>query len=330
MIKAQASAPKGDFEVLLENAKTAIETALDVGRSLSSAEFEEAVFKALNRAARKTPFENSIERTSERAFPDIQVQKVYGVEVKQSSSEKAIAMGNSIFESSRLGGIEDIYIVIAYNTKKQPIVEWKSYEESITGIAITHSPRYIIDLSANESFFNQIGKPYDEFRKLSQDEMMKYVRGYYEGKGKSNLWWLNKQDRPMSYRYFTDLDKNQRARFIGECFFLCPEVFGRGMAKFQEVGVYALAQGIINHNWRDTFTSGGKVKIGDYKYPQIIAKAVEHLPYIRLAAENITNDVLVQFWGERIPDRDDRIERWGKKIIENYKGEGDISVLGDI
>lgn len=319
-------APKEDFEALLDKAIEDIKTTLVVGQSLSNADFEEAAFKALERAAKGTPFENEIKHTSDSAFPDIQIQKSYGVEVKKTTTDKLAVRGNSIFENSRVPGVKDIYVIMGYNTNKNPEVEWRKYEEAIGDIVVTHSPRYKIDFSLKQgqSFFEKIGVPYDKFRLLSQEEKMQHVRNSYTEQGKKDLWWLIQQDVPINYRYFTDLTQEERKQFMGEVFFLCPQVFGEGNDKFSAVGIYALAKGIIYHSWRDQFSSGGSLLIGKFKYPQIVKRAKLHLPYIQEAAENLDDSLLEQFWGATPPPEEGRFELWLDKVKRKYKKEGDI------
>ena len=97
------------------------------------------VFKALVKCSKNTIFENSIELVSSKYFPDIVINKYYGVEVK-SSQKDFKTLGGSILESTRKEDIERIFLV--FGKLKTP-VEFKAraYEECLYDVAVTHYPR---------------------------------------------------------------------------------------------------------------------------------------------------------------------------------------------
>jgi hypothetical protein len=72
---------------------------------------EDDVVSALNYSAKGTAFEGTIEKISGQRFPDIIAGKYYGVEVKSSKDDKWITLGGSVNESTRVEGIERIFLV---------------------------------------------------------------------------------------------------------------------------------------------------------------------------------------------------------------------------
>ena len=315
-----------ELEQLLDDAARRIRIALELNNSISNDEFEEVVFKGLKKVAENTSFHGKIERTQERAFPDIVIDSIYGVEVKKTTKKEPVITGNSIFETTRADHVKCIYIMLAYDAITAPKVKWQKYESAITNINVTHSPRYKLDLSASkETLFDKLEISYEKFQQLSRERKMKLVREHYVQKGNDKLWWLHEQDKPIQYRHFADLSKEEKEKLIGECYFLCPEVFSNSNDKFESVATYMLSKRIISHNVRDYFTSGGKVDMLGARFPQIAYKACTHMPNIINAINCIDDDLLSIFWKESPPSLpQDRFEKWLEKVKKEYKGKGDI------
>ena len=96
--------------------------------------------------AKGTPFENSIELISGQKFPDIIANRFFGVEVKTTKQNHWRTTGNSVFEGTRVDGIERIFML--FGKMKSPIeFKWRAYEECLSEIVVTHSPRYLIDMN---------------------------------------------------------------------------------------------------------------------------------------------------------------------------------------
>ena len=74
-------------------------------------------------------------------------------------------MGNSVLESTRIPEIETIYIFFA-QLLQNPHLKFRKYQECLSEVQITHSPRYMIDmeLPQGESIFEKIGMDYDSVR----------------------------------------------------------------------------------------------------------------------------------------------------------------------
>ena len=332
MIATPAIAPREDFERLLDSTVRTLEITLRTAPSMGSFEFEDSVFRAMKQAADGTVFSGKIRKTNPGEFPDITAGRYYGVEAKQIHKDSTRTRGNSIFEGTRTGGVESVYLVMCWNASQQSKVAWRKYEDAIAGVVITHSPRYLLDvqLEQDEKLFDKLGLPYDEFRNLNQPGMMKKVRELYAGQD-DNLWWIETRDRaPM--QHFEALDNATKHRLIGEAFFLCPVVFGDDMRrKYATPMAYWLSQGFASQVIRDKFTSSGTRMIDGVYVPQIIARAIRHKNDILRAADSVDDELILQFWrvGEP-PDQDDRIKQWLKHVWRYYSGNhAELRVLED-
>lgn len=158
--------------------------------------FEEDVYKFVKENAKNTVFESNIELVSGHRFPDIVAyinkNDAYGIEVKTTKSNKWKSTGSSIFEGTRINNIRNIHLL--FGKLSDPIeFRCKRYEDCLYNVAITHSPRYLIDMNINpnESIFSKVGVPYDVLRKL--DNPFKPIKKYFRENLKKgdDLWWID-------------------------------------------------------------------------------------------------------------------------------------------
>ena len=158
-----------EFEELLSRSCRIIKNATNNNDSYfmhrSATELENDIFVSLCEAAKGTDFDRTIYLISGHKFPDIVVKKYYGVEVKTTRQDFWKSIGNSVLESTRVESVGRIYLFFAKLT--DPIsFKYRLYQECLYDIAVTHSPRYLIDmdLKLGESIFDKIGVSYDELR----------------------------------------------------------------------------------------------------------------------------------------------------------------------
>lgn len=148
------------------------------------------VYSAMCQVAQGTPFEGTIQLISGFSFPDIVAHQFYGVEVKSTAKNHWTSIGSSILESTRNADVERIFLTFAKLGKPVQFLS-RPYEECLSGIAVTHYPRYQIDmrLQPGETIFDKMGIPYDQLRQM--DNPAAPVSRYYRSKlgpGES-LWW---------------------------------------------------------------------------------------------------------------------------------------------
>ncbi len=148
--------------------------------SRSGSPLEDDVMSALEESSRGTPFAGTIEKISGQRFPDIIAAKLYGVEVKSTKDDHWTSTGSSILESTRIRGLKRIYMTFGKLGGTPIQFLSKPYEECLYDIAVTHMPRYLIDmqLRPGETIFDKIGVPYDELRQL--DNPITPVAEYYK------------------------------------------------------------------------------------------------------------------------------------------------------
>ena len=286
--------------------------------SRNGAMLEEDVASAMVACAKGTPFEGSITLVSGHKFPDIIANNYYGVEVK-SSKRGWESTGSSIMEGTRIDGIERIYMTFGKLDKPVRFLS-KPYEECLSDIAVTHSPRYKIDmhLRTGETVFDKIGIPYDTLRTL--DNPIKPVSDYYRKRLKPGeaLWWAPEQDPEeavsSTVKTWNNLSKEEQATYISKAYALFPEITDpHNRMKYNAFGLWLVTQGIYHPNVRDSFTAGGKYTIDvngtSVRLPATFKRIEEHAEEIALFIEQQSEDALKGYWRVTVIDNN-RIRQW--------------------
>ena len=293
---------------------------------------EEDVCEALKVCAKNTKFDGSIELISGAQFPDIVAAKYYGVEVKSTIKNHWTSTGSSILESTRIQSVERIFMTFG---KLGSPVEFRSkpYEECLSEIAVTHYPRYKIDmnLKKGETIFDKIGISYDELRKL--ENPVAPVSKYYKSKLKSgeSLWWTADSDNlseqqeesvPITVRLFSSLDKEEKDVYRVQMVTLFPTLLGNVSSKYDQPSLWLLTKkGIISTHIRDEFSAGGKVDMRTkggiiIKMPAIFGRIEKHKKEILETLEYTSSTILSENWNVEV--RNDRLIQWCELCAENY------------
>src|SRR5699024_13488 len=102
--------------------------------------------------------------------------------------------GSSIVESTRVDDIEKIYLL--FGKLSNPIeFKAKAYEDCLSDIVVTHSPRYKInmELDDGETIFDKLEVGYDELR--NRENSIGIVKDYYRRYRKEGeiLWWIDSE-----------------------------------------------------------------------------------------------------------------------------------------
>ena len=296
---------------------------------------EEDVCYALKDCAKGTKFEGSIELISGAQFPDIVAAKYYGVEVKSTIKNHWTSTGSSILDSTRIDSVERIFMTFG---KLGSPVEFKSkpYEECLSEIAVTHYPRYKIDmnLKKGETIFDKMGISYDELRKMEHPSVP--VANYYKSRLKpgESLWWApdteNPQEEtvPMTVKLFSALDKEEKDIYRVQMATFFPTLLGSSQSKYDQPCLWLLTKhGIISTHIRDEFSAGGKVDMKTsggifVKMPAIFGRIEKHKDEIVETLEYASASTLAENWNVKV--RDDKLVQWCELCAENYS-QGNIS-----
>lgn len=289
---------------------------------------EDVVADVMIKNAKGTPFEDSIKLISGQKFPDIIANNYYGVEVKSTKQNHWTTTGNSVFEGTRVDGIERIFMLFG---KMATPIEFKCrpYEDCLSEIVVTHSPRYLInmDLQKGQTIFDKLDIPYDTLRKTPNP--IKPITDYYRQflKPGDEVWWLD-QDEPKStgmiIKLWNNLSIEMRKNYMLKSMIVFPEIFSNRPDKFNRLAAWLVnMEGIVCPNVRDQFTAGGTGQIiwekkSYSRIPKIIIKMKDSLNEIKEILNSTDKDVLKNYWGKSF---DNRVSTWIDLVDENSKGQ---------
>lgn len=318
---------------LLLNADAADKS--DYYRSRSGTKLEEDVFCALKKCALDTPFENTIRLISGSSFPDIVASGHYGVEVKSTLSNSFKSIGSSILESTRIKGVERIFLTFGKLSDPPEFIS-RPYEECLSEIVVTHYPRYQIDmtLKPGETIFDKMNIPYDTLRALKNP--VEPISEYYKsrlGPGES-LWWtsgsVETESSPPIVKLWSSLDADEKLRYMIWGYALFPEIVGSGSKKYQRFALWLATKcSVVNTNIRDLFSAGGKkdIDIADVhlkKVPASFDRIADNRSLFIDAVNSADEAELAEFWrSERILP--DRIEQWCRLAADSCGENSDFA-----
>ncbi|MEG0517993.1 MAG: hypothetical protein RR555_03860 [Bacteroidales bacterium] len=309
LISTNTEPHRGDFEILLDTMVTTLKNNSSVNMKsylkYSSTDLERATKDVLQSCAVGTPFENTIQLVGGQSFPDIIAYNYYGVEVKTTKSNHWKSTGSSVAEGTRVKGIERIFML--FGKLCDPVdFMCKPYEDCLSSVVVTHSPRYLIDMNLHEgeTFFDKIDIPYDQLRK--QDNPIKTILDYYRKQLKpgETTWWAEtgaSKSSNMIVRLWSSVSQREKLDVKTKAFCLFPEILGNSPTKYNRMNLWlASVEGIVVPNVRDLFTAGGQQIIefnGDkFIVPKIITTLCSSLAAIKFNLLDYSIEELQEYW----------------------------------
>lgn len=294
----------------------------------SPSDFEKEVYNSLLISAKSTEFEGTIQLITGYRFPDIVAKEYYGVEVKITKQDHWRSTGNSVLETTRIEGVERIYLFFG-KLITPPQFKFRKYEECLYDIAVTHSPRYLIDMELNngKTIFDKMGTEYDALRKLDNPikEVVRYFRKIAR-KGEEP-WWMGSEDDveatlSPTVTLWSNLSEDKQDLFRNEAMARFPEIFGRSQTKYQNFAAWLAARhGVVDSSLRDRFTAGGqqKIEINGIIYrniPKIFYYLGGNAKKIIELVSRLTVEEVRHYWDlKEYLKRDELVDKWVQLII---------------
>lgn len=241
-------------------------------KALTSSTLEPFAVEKIKIACANSPFNaNEVMLISGQRFPDIVADKYYGIEVKTTKENHWTSTGSSIVETTRVEDVDDIYMLFGKLGGEVPQFKCRPYQDVLYDIAVTHSPRYLInmDISKEESIFSKMGTTYDEFR-TSPDSISK-VRQYYreraiQQKRQEMPWWITSDNVESAHSFniklWNSLETWEKRDLQTKCMILFPEALNpaRNMSKYNNTTLWLCSYNqVVNPNIRDLYSAGGKI-----------------------------------------------------------------------
>jgi hypothetical protein len=274
-----------------------------------------------------TPFENSIKIIGGQKFPDIVAKKFYGIEVKTTTQNHWKTTGNSVLESTRVEDVERIFML--FGKLGKPIeFKCRAYEECLSEVVVTHSPRYLIDMNLEEgkTIFDKINTSYDTLRKKKNP--IKPITDYYKSKLKpgQDLWWIQDTEKASNLiiNIWNNLSTSEQNNFVNKAMVIFPEIFGHRQDKYSRFAIWLVKnEGVVCPNVRDAFTAKGRADIllnnEEYKQvPRIFINLFENINSIIEILVNTSTIELTEYWNKKTTEKT-KILDWIEIVSTNSK-----------
>ena len=295
---------------------------------LLGSKLEDKVVEVLQQCAVGTCFEDQIVKYSGQRFPDIVIGGYYGVEVKTTKANHWKSTGSSVAEGTRVENVERIYLLFGKMCEPVCFV-CKPYEECLSEVVVTHSPRYLVDMNLPKggTIFDKLGIPYDELR--CQPNPIRTILDYYRSRLKEGeeLWWLDNDRSKVSnlvIRMWSLLSPQEKQRYQIKGFIFFPELLSNRSDKFNRMAVWlATQEGVVCPNLRDIFSAGGKECItkNGVCYPgvsKVIGKLYRELSAIKKIIQQVDDAELQEYWKCQF-NNGKKWETWCQLAINNLE-----------
>ena len=280
-------------------------------KSLTSSSLEPCAVEKIKMACANSPFDaNEVKLISGQRFPDIVADKYYGIEVKSTKEDHWTSTGSSIVETTRVEYVDDIYMLFGKLGGDIPEFKCRPYQEVLYEIAVTHSPRYLInmELDTNDTIFSKMGTTYDNFR-TSPDSISLVRRYYRERAQKKNRqempWWITSDNvesaHSFNIRLWNSLELSEKRELQTKSMILFPEALNpiKSQTKYNNTTLWLCSYNqVVNPNIRDLYSAGGKIthvngKKLDNPVPQVFNIIVEYADEIKALLLNPTSELLM-------------------------------------
>lgn len=302
----------------------------------SPIEFELLVHEASEKVIFQNEFNCCISYTKGGyAFPDLVYTfdngSNFGIEVKSSTSlnsgnESWITLGNSILGSTRID-VEDMHIIFIKINKNGCFINHARYEDAISDIVVTHSPRFKINLSQEptQSFFAKSGISYEEL--TDSNDPIGLITNYFKEQGET-AWWIA-ESTPATIKTWNEIPNKLKDEILSKAFVIFPElIYSTSSDKYKNLTKWLVANySIVNSSLRDNFTAGGQltIELEDSTFPdmpRVFKSFHDSLTLFSKHIAEISLEELQEFWNGYTPQEDTLVARlsfWQNQIEHNLK-----------
>lgn len=303
-------------------------------RNTSPSDFELLVYEASQEVILQNKLNCCINYTEGGyAFPDLVYTfddgSNFGIEVKSSislnsSNDSWVTLGNSILGSTRID-VEDMHLIFIKINKNGCFINYARYEDAISDIVVTHSPRFKINLSQkpNESFFAKSGISYGQL--TDSNDPIGLVTNYFKEQGET-AWWIA-ESTPAIIKTWSEISDALKNEILSKAFLIFPElIYSTSSNKYKNLAKWLVANySIVDSSLRDRFTAGGRITIEIdsatfLDMPRVYESFYYSFPLFSKYLMETTLDELQEFWDGYDPKNDSpaaRLSYWMEEIESN-------------
>lgn len=302
-------------------------------KRLTSSTLEMCAVDKIKMACVDSPFDaNEVQLISGQRFPDIVANQFYGIEVKSTKDNHWTSTGSSIVETTRMENVDDIYMLFGKLGGDIPQFKCRPYQDVLYDIAVTHSPRYLInmELDKGKTIFSKMGTTYDSFRKSADN--ISLVREYYRKKAKEQdkqemPWWITSDNIEKAHSFniklWNSLEIWEKRELQAKCMILFPEALNpaRSMTKYNNTTLWLCSYNqVVNPNIRDLYSAGGKITHVNGKrlaipVAQVFNIIVDYADEIKALLLHPSNELyaMIKEYNRKLLQYDNMFEGWMKQ-----------------
>lgn len=269
-------------------------------------EFENKVAEVIIAIANEQHISGTYQ-TGAQTFPDIQLDG-FGIEVKFSKSTKWESTGNSTFEGTFDSNVKkDVYVFFGQKHGNYIQVRYDTYENCLSDVKITHSPRFMISMNLNheETVLAQLGLTYEQYRTLPKLEKENRIKSYL---GKDlvrgeNIVELNEESAiSAKIRNINNFDAETKRKIRAELYVQFPIILSSSPIKYRDAAAYLIKKyNAYAPSLRDLFSAGGQEQLNFsgtqvLSCPQKYSKIYHEAKDFEFILENTSNEELFDHW----------------------------------
>ena len=310
-------------------------------KQLNSSTLEPCAVEKIKLACSGSPFNpDEVKLISGQRFPDIVAEQYYGIEVKTTKENHWTSTGSSIVETTRIKDVDDIYMLFGKLGGEVPEFKCRPYEDVLCDIAVTHSPRYLInmEIEKTDTIFSKMGTTYDEFR-LSTDNISQ-VRKYYRERAIARKrvempWWITSDNietgRSFNIQLWSTLTLQEKKELQTKCMILFPEALNPAVSKtkYNNTTLWLCSYNqVVNPSLRDLYSAGGKIThVNGVRLETPVAQVfniiVDYADDIKAMLANLTTEMemMIREFNPTLLANDNAYEEWIKvccKFADKY------------
>ncbi len=295
----------GNYVELLDKATENVQkriAELDAPKGkIKGTDFEKIVYDALLSVGIESDrIFHSIQKFPDFIIEDNKIQ--IGVEVKKTDADKWDVPGGSVYESMR-NRIEETFVLMG-KFGGTPEARIRRYEECISDLEVTHSPRFHlkIDLPSGEDYLTKNGAS-DLLTLPKGKELNRRIRELL--RTNKSTWYSEE-----TVESFSELSKEEKQNFFVDGVVLFPEVTGGDYSKFAPWMIYKCL--VWCSNVRDVFSAGGTKELKEFRISAVMGRILERADLIVDRIAEMTPQEIKRHWGfvgDEFP-LEDRCAKW--------------------
>ncbi len=305
-------------------------------KSLTASALETCAVDKIKLACADSPFDaDEVQLISGQRFPDIVASQYYGIEVKSTKEDHWTSVGSSIVETTRVEDVDDIYMLFGKLGGDIPQFRCRPYQDVLYDIAVTHSPRYLINMELEKAntIFTKMGTTYDSFRQSADN--ISLVRAYYrkkaERQGTQEMpWWITSENVEKAHSFniklWNSLEISEKRELQAKCMILFPEALNpaRNMAKYNNTTLWLCSYNqVVNPNIRDLYSAGGKIthvnrKRLDVPVARVFNVIVDYADEIKAMLSHPSKELyaMIKEYNSKLLEYDNMFEGWLRQCEE--------------